>query len=493
MEAKGMPGWWGLHVWEPPTVRQSPRPVKDETDAKRVRHDQPDPLSESDSIDQNVLVDEDSTSHPPEDHGTEDHDGTRHQLLERLLMMDSSLLQAAIKKAKAKQSKQEREREREMTREMARERKTKLAAIPRCNGSLVAPTDVSMQHEQTILVPFMPRYPPDAPVIRASPYENDLLKKCNRIHPSPPNVTRLRRKLLVRRQRRRANLPLFDIDTSIYLFLKRADRPLFLDSHPGLAAVTEEEQPVPPSPSTLPALHDVPFIRDPALSLYSRLTGMRALYGASPYPVTSPLTGRLLPQFVLRDHTCRAPKLRLLRELRDTVPEAVCLRGHNYDDSDDSDDDSDSSPRSDQESIDYCHVRREYIGQINDLLRMAFWPGIDMTETLDYPDYTLIALHRHSVVGCVFVTPDGYLSYLHVRPDFQGAGIARHLLGQLLPVVSPRKDVTLHVAVTNASALLLYQQFGFKPEEFVVDFYHKYYPVDYTEQSRNAFFMRLRR
>lgn len=53
------------------------------------------------------------------------------------------------------------------------------------------------------------------------------------------------------------------------------------------------------------------------------------------------------------------------------------------------------------------------------------------------------------------------------------------------------KDITLHVSASNP-AMLLYQKFGFKPEEFILDFYDKYFPVD-SPDCRHAFFLRLRR
>lgn len=53
------------------------------------------------------------------------------------------------------------------------------------------------------------------------------------------------------------------------------------------------------------------------------------------------------------------------------------------------------------------------------------------------------------------------------------------------------KDVNLHVSATN-SAMLLYQYYGFKPEEFILDFYDKYYPEDSSE-CKHAFYLRLRR
>jgi len=38
----------------------------------------------------------------------------------------------------------------------------------------------------------------------------------------------------------------------------------------------------------------------------------------------------------------------------------------------------------------------------------------------------------------------------------------------------------------------MYQKLGFKPEQFIVDFYKQYYP-DNSSVCLNAFFMRLRR
>lgn len=53
------------------------------------------------------------------------------------------------------------------------------------------------------------------------------------------------------------------------------------------------------------------------------------------------------------------------------------------------------------------------------------------------------------------------------------------------------KDATLHVSASN-SAMLLYQKFGFKTEEYILDFYDKYYPLD-SKECKHAFFLRLRR
>ena len=57
-------------------------------------------------------------------------------------------------------------------------------------------------------------------------------------------------------------------------------------------------------------------------------------------------------------------------------------------------------------------------------------------------------------------------------------------------------DLTLHVSVTNP-ALILYQKYGFKAEEFIINFYDKYMAANSSKDSsssvsKNAFFIRLK-
>lgn len=113
-----------------------------------------------------------------------------------------------------------------------------------------------------------------------------------------------------------------------------------------------------------------------------------------------------------------------------------------------------------------------------------------MAEALDYPDFSVVATYKRLVIGCAFMTPGAYISYLLVHPDWQGAGIATFMLYHLMQTCLG-KDITLHVSATNP-AMLLYQRFGFKPEEFMVGFYDKYMPED-SKECRNAFLLRQRR
>lgn len=146
--------------------------------------------------------------------------------------------------------------------------------------------------------------------------------------------------------------------------------------------------------------------------------------------------------------------------------------------------------------------------------------GVDLSECLQYPDFSVVVLYKKVVVGFGFMVPDvkyneAYISFLLVHPEWRRAGIGTFMIYHLIQVIQGGvavpsdtcwvltrwplfyfqtcmgKDVTLHVSASNP-AMLLYQKFGFKAEEYILDFYDKYYPVDSTE-CRHAFFLRLRR
>lgn len=147
---------------------------------------------------------------------------------------------------------------------------------------------------------------------------------------------------------------------------------------------------------------------------------------------------------------------------------------------------------------------------------------MDLSECLQYPDFSVVVLYKKVVVGFGFMVPDvkyneAYISFLLVHPEWRRAGIGTFMIYHLIQVrlqvggsgrpcccdhpnvcvclcvfqTCMGKDVTLHVSASNP-AMLLYQKFGFKAEEYILDFYDKYYPVDSAE-CRHAFFLRLRR
>eukprot|EP00164_Ancoracysta_twista_P006791 GFYU01009524.1.p1 GENE.GFYU01009524.1~~GFYU01009524.1.p1 ORF type:complete len:315 (+),score=34.70 GFYU01009524.1:58-1002(+) len=141
-------------------------------------------------------------------------------------------------------------------------------------------------------------------------------------------------------------------------------------------------------------------------------------------------------------------------------------------------------------SIHYKYLRPWHLSHVNELLSEAFWPGIDVRQCLEAPDYTVIAMSGDRVVGCALATPEGYLTYICVVPEFRRIGIAKFMLYQVIQSI-PNRDITLHVSPTN-NAMLLYQKFGFKNEEYILNFYRKYLPPD-TDQCVHAYFLRMRR
>lgn len=194
--------------------------------------------------------------------------------------------------------------------------------------------------------------------------------------------------------------------------------------------------------------------------------------------IRSPYTSRMLKPFIRRDYESRPLKMRLLEEIK-AYPHR---------------DKQDWGPPS-PPPIDYCYVRPQHIPSLNTLCREFFWPGIDLSECLQYPDFSCVVLFRKIVIGFSFMVPDvkfneAYISFIFTHPEWRRAGIAKFMLYHLIQTCMG-KDVTLHVSATN-SAMLMYQKFGFKPEEFILDFYDKYYPED-SKECKHAFFLRLRR
>ncbi|XP_022177506.1 uncharacterized protein LOC111038632 [Myzus persicae] len=201
------------------------------------------------------------------------------------------------------------------------------------------------------------------------------------------------------------------------------------------------------------------------------------LCGSKPKTIISPYTHRYLKPYIFRDLVTRPLWLKMLNELKEHFRRKNGL------------------PRTKEiQSIDYSYVRAKHINSVNALARQFFWPGIDLTESLLYPDFSVIALYKNLIVGFGFMVPDistneNYITFLFTRPHWTNCGIAKFMIYHLIQTCMTR-DITLHVSVNNP-AMILYQKFGFKIEEFVQNFYDNYIPAD-SEMSKHAFFIRLR-
>ncbi|KAJ8039777.1 Cysteine-rich protein 2-binding protein [Holothuria leucospilota] len=313
-----------------------------------------------------------------------------------------------------------------------------------------------------------------------------LIESCPDAVENDPVARRFRRKLLIRQEKRERGLPVFDLDSCLQQMLqKRSNIRPFPYPQGGLT-----QSPMKHKMKTSKGVGSDYRILDrfqvSSQSLHSpkRQTGsFRArLIGAanetSFQKIVSPYTARILKPYIRRDYDTKPLKLKLLEEVISRRKEV----------------EPDYKPPP-SAPIDYCYVSPQHIPSINALCGEFFWPGIDLSECLQYPDFSVVVLYRRVVIGFGFMVPDvkyneAYISFLFVHPEWRGAGIGTFMVYHLIQTCMG-KDVTLHVSATN-SAMLLYQKFGFKPEEFILDFYEKYYPEESTE-CRHAFVLRLRR
>ncbi|KAJ8952846.1 hypothetical protein NQ314_007452 [Rhamnusium bicolor] len=209
------------------------------------------------------------------------------------------------------------------------------------------------------------------------------------------------------------------------------------------------------------------------LTMQAKLTGQGRME-----LLLSPYSGIYLKPLIRRDIETCTPWLRLMAELQ-----LVANRNNS---------DYELPAR---DPIDYMYVQPEHIPAINSMCNQFFWPGIDLTETLQYPDFSCVVLCGRLIVGFAFMVPDvkhteSYISFIFTRPGWRNCGIGKFMIYHLIQT-SLGKDITLHVSVDNP-AIFLYQQFGFKVEKVELDFYDKYFRND-VKQSKNAFFCRLER
>ncbi|XP_051766630.1 cysteine-rich protein 2-binding protein [Ctenopharyngodon idella] len=307
------------------------------------------------------------------------------------------------------------------------------------------------------------------------------LEACPQALAVTPQAKRLHRKLLVRQAKRERGLPLLDVDQAVSATLSLVGG--VYGAQGGLASHrTSREEKYRTTSQDLRILdrfQSTVSIRkgfyQPTVSFWHRLMGSDACMDQT---IKSPYTSRVLKPYIRRDYESRPLKMRLLSEIR--------AYHHRKDPTWVAEPDA---------PIDYCYVRPNHIPSVNSMCQDIFWPGIDLSECLQYPDFSVVVLYKKIVIGFGFMVPDvkyneAYISFLLVHPEWRRAGIATFMIYHLIQTCMG-KDVTLHVSASNP-AMLLYQKFGFKTEEYILDFYDKYYPVD-SKECRHAFFLRLRR
>ncbi|CAO3650242.1 unnamed protein product [Cunninghamella echinulata] len=304
-------------------------------------------------------------------------------------------------------------------------------------------------------------------------------------NPLPPIAARYKRKLALRRLKQSLNLKLFDLDHYVGQHVKSKKNMVSAAMY-DMEEQKQKEKKQKEQQAASTALEQLTCTKY-CNSFASRLYGYPRLSNTitADKPWLSQWNGRKLRPYIRRDYENKPARMLLLEQIK-----AVAGIPKNINDINDQLKKNLLGEKSNESSIDYVYLQKKHLELVNNLLERCFWDGIDVSESLLFPEYSIVALYKRCVIGCAFMTPDAYITYFAVLPGWERAGIGQFMLYHLFQTAIG-KDVTLHVSANN-NAMILYQKFGFKPEEFIVNFYDKYLPAE-SSFSKNAFFLRLRR
>ena len=326
------------------------------------------------------------------------------------------------------------------------------------------------------------------------------LNSCPNAIAADPDAKRLQRKLKLRKLKLEMGLPLFNIDSVVRKMIQKT-------APDGIEATFTDalgrELPKPAKEGMNQIQSQCTSLHHPALQGVNVLDRFRLGFRKSlrhrssssvsqtfisrlvgrnderyQRPIGSPYTQRVLKPYIRRDFDTKPLKLKVMEEL--------IAYTHRFDH---------HWIRPCPSPIDYCYVQPHHIPAVNAMCEEFFWAGINLSECLQYPDFSCVVLYRKLVIGFAFMVPDvkyneAYISFILVHPDWRNAGIGTFMIYHLIQTCMG-KDVTLHVSASNSS-MMLYQKFGFKAEEFILDFYDKYLPED-SKDCKHAFFLRLQR
>ncbi|KAI8641393.1 hypothetical protein BD408DRAFT_418205 [Parasitella parasitica] len=297
--------------------------------------------------------------------------------------------------------------------------------------------------------------------------------------PLSPAACRYKRKLGMRRLKRNLGIKLFDMDAHLVNLLRtpnHALEPISKDTTIQPASNHQHVEQQQDNQLLLDKITWTPYTCSFASRLYGSIRQRNTMTRDEPW--LSSWNGRKLRPFIRRDFQSKPKRMLLMSQIKACQGKTPKNLG------------AEPSGIVVSDSIDYVYFQKEHLQQVNLLLSRSFWEGVDVSESLLFPEFSIVALYKRRVIGCAFMTPEAYITYFAVEPGWTNASIGQFMLYHLFQTAIS-KDITLHVSANN-NAMILYQKFGFKPEEFIVNFYDKYLPTD-SVFSKNAFFLRLRR
>ncbi|KAF9435927.1 Cysteine-rich protein 2-binding protein [Entomortierella beljakovae] len=279
-----------------------------------------------------------------------------------------------------------------------------------------------------------------------------ILEDASKSKALPTVAARFKRKLHLKRLKTFLQLPLFDMEDYMRQHLSSPfdltclSKSIPLDPY-DLRRLREEE-----FRTKIQKIDHTPY----GNSFASRLLGqpVECLTRKPWEPLwKSSFSGKVLNDYIWRDYESRSVMMDILddikvRQGRPTKPPTRLNFNSKKRKNEESIEQLDRQEHGGRSPIDYCYFRKEHLAQVNETLCRRFWPGIDMTEALQYPEYSVVVLYKRLVVGCAFMTPEGYITYVAVSAGWEKAGIGQFMLYHLIQA-SRGKDITLHVSANN--------------------------------------------
>lgn len=229
----------------------------------------------------------------------------------------------------------------------------------------------------------------------------------------PHAACRYKRKLAVRRLKRNLGIKLFDMDTQIIQLLrtpKHALEPISKETIITPASNQQEDQTIGDQQHLLDKITFTPYTSSFASRLFGSIRQRKTITREEPW--LSSWNGRKLRPFIRRDYQSKPKRMLLMGQIK-ACKGKPCKKGQ------------DMSEVMPGESIDYVYFQKEHLGQVNQLLSRSFWEGIDVSESLLFPEFSIVALYKRHVIGCAFMTPEAYITYFAVDEGWGNASIGQ--------------------------------------------------------------------
>jgi hypothetical protein len=226
----------------------------------------------------------------------------------------------------------------------------------------------------------------------------------------PFAAKRYKRKLAMRRLKRNLGLKLFDLDHQV---VQKTTKPTLepISKTTTIAPASNQIVHIDVPPLDTALLENItytPYASSFASRLYGNIRHPNTVTRDEPW--LSSWNGRKLRPFIRRDFESRPPRMRLMNQIR-ACNGKPCKKGDIVCDYVD--------------SIDYVYFQKEHLVQVNQMLGRSFWEGIDVSESLLYPEFSVVALYKRKVIACAFMTPEAYITYIAVEIGWENANIGQ--------------------------------------------------------------------